>query len=174
MTVQLKRQPPGSVRYVRGLLRTQAGCWCLVFALCLVGVPENVSHGSAQGAAGFALAAVAVAGFAAMKFWLAAALGAGSARARRAAIGVESAMACFGFLGLLAIDPSGGLPADMLGLPLIAGAGLSLAAVVALLRPPARRYSGPQASDPSVPDNGSASEDPGSSCFRHSPAGAYG
>lgn len=150
MTVQLKRQPPGSVRYVQGLLWTQAGCWCLVSVLFLVGVGGSLAQGSWPSAAGVALAASAAAALATAKIWLAKGLGAGSAGARWTALGAEVVMTCFGVFGLLGIDPSGGLPADMLVLPLIAGAGLSLAAVVVLLLPPARRYCLSQASGPSA------------------------
>jgi hypothetical protein len=140
MTAQNERQAPRSVRYARGLLGLQAGCWVVASALCMLGVVENAAVGSALGAAGFALAGVIAAMFAVLKGRLARRLLAGTVQGRRVAIGVELSMTCFGVLGTLSLDLSGGIAVGLIGLPLVVGTGLSLAAALGLLRPPARRY----------------------------------
>jgi hypothetical protein len=143
MTAQNERDEPGSVLYARGLLRLQAGCWVFASGLCVLGVAENAAVGSLGGAAGFALAGAIAAMLAVLKVRLARRLLAGNAKVRKVAIGVEFAMTCFGALATLSLDPSGGITVGLIGLPLIVGTGLSLAAVIGLLCPPARRYLGP-------------------------------
>jgi hypothetical protein len=136
------------VRHARGLLGLQAGCWVVASTLCVLGVAENAAVGSALGAAGFALAGVIAAMFAVLKGRLARHLLAGTAQGRKVAIGVELSMTCFGALGTLSLDPSGGIAIGLIGLPFVVGTGLSLSAVLGLLRPPARRYFASPTSNP--------------------------
>jgi len=92
-------------------------------------------------------------GMATVKMRLADRLGRGrSRRARRAVIAVELAMTGFGVLWFS--TPYSGPGADLAGL---AGAGLSLAAALALMRRRAREYAGSDAVNPVVTDRGPAS-----------------
>jgi hypothetical protein len=152
MTVQNEREAPRSVRYARGLLGLQAGCWVLASGLCMLGVAENAAVGYSLGAAGFALAGVITAMFAVLKWRLAKRVLAGYAQSRKVAIGVELSMTCFGALGSLSLDLSGGIAVGLIGLPFMVGTGLSLAAVIGLLRPPARRYFAARTSNPASLD----------------------
>jgi len=79
-------------------------------------------------------------GFAITKIRLARRLGGGQERTRKAVIGVEIAMTCFGALITAGANPSGGFPAGFFALAGITGGGLSLAAAVGLMRRAARRY----------------------------------
>lgn len=136
-----REQTPRSVRYACSVLRLQAGCWVFASALCMLGIAENAAADSALGAAGFALAGVMAVMFAILKGRLGRRVLAGTARARKVAIGVELSMTCLGALGTLSLNLSGGITVGLIGLPVIVGTGLSLAALIGLLRPPARRYS---------------------------------
>jgi hypothetical protein len=135
-----ERPVPQSVRYAGGLLKVQAVIWGLTCALSVLGVAENAAAHLLAGSAWFALAAVLGGTFAMLKWRLARGLPTGAHRTRKTAIGVEIAMACFGGLGALSLDPSAGAIAGLIGLPFLAGTGLSLAAAIGLMRPPARQY----------------------------------
>lgn len=142
MTAHNERQAPRSVGYACGLLRVQAACWVVVSALCMLELAESATVGSALGTAISALAGVIAVMFAILKWQLARRLLACPGQRRKVAIGVEFAMTCFGALGTLSPNLSGGIVfLGPIGLAfIVGGTGLSLAAVIGLLRPPARRY----------------------------------
>lgn len=147
MTVPREQQPPRSVRFADGLLRVQAGCWGLLTAFFLIGLVNAAVEGSMADAAVLFAAGAVAAAFGILKGLLAGHLQPGAARTRRAVIGAELAMACFGagvllLTVVLAPSPAGFL----LFLPFSTGTGLSIAAAIGLLRPPARRYTASPAS----------------------------
>lgn len=98
-------------------------------------------------------------GMATVKTLLAVRLGRGrSRRARKAVIAVELAMTCFGVLWFFdGAYTATGLPADMFTLAGLAGAGLSLAAALVLMRRRARQYAASHAVRPEATDPGPAS-----------------
>jgi hypothetical protein len=162
------QQAPGSVAYASGVLRVQAGCWGIMSALCMLGVAENAAAGSAAGAAGFALAGLIAGTFAVLKVRLGRRLLAASARARKVAIGVEISMTSFGALGVLASStPDGAVGLVVFFLPFAVGTGLSLGAVIGLLRPPARQYFAVTASTPPPVGEPSAADGSDPASFWH-------
>jgi len=125
---------PPSVRYPQFLLFVQAGFWALGAALALIAWAASLAIGTPWQPGCLALAWLVIAGsLATAKIQLGLRLNHGpSQRTRRAVIATELVMTCFGVLWLLIP----GYAFTALGLP---GAGLSLAAVVCMNRPSARR-----------------------------------
>jgi hypothetical protein len=147
---------PRSVRYARALLKWQAAIWAIgtiggviVTVLTLAGRWPDMRPLVAVAVGGLVFAG----GIAAAKLRLANRLGRGrSQRARRAAIAAELAMTCFGVLWV--VSPYSGPGAVLAG---FAGAVLSLAAALGLMRRSARNHAASGAVSPEVTDQGSAS-----------------
>lgn len=146
-----ERAAPRSVMYPLVLLAVQALLWGAVAVFGIVALAVNARgiisghgappHGVGAVAVDVALLALA-AGMAAVSAFLLAGLQHRRAGARVAAIALECFMTCFGVY--FAWRSFGGFIAGG------AGAVLSCAAVVCLLGPPARRYTGPLVSRPEV------------------------
>jgi hypothetical protein len=135
------------VRYARGLLWLQGFIWAGLAGVSAIslaaGMTEVLARHRSWHTAAIVVLLVAIAlsgGFAVMKIRLARRAARGGRRTRKMVISVEIAMTCMGVLMTAGISPSGGLPADMVALAAMGGAGLSLAAVLALLRRRARDY----------------------------------
>ncbi len=136
---------PLAVRYAWGLLWLQGVIWAGLALLMVVGEVVAVmqilaDQNAIVGLAVELFAGGLAAGFAVGTIQLARAFASGSEGARKTAIGVEIAMTCLGALMTVSSNFSGGLVADVGALAAAAGGGLSLAAVVCLLRRGARRY----------------------------------
>jgi hypothetical protein len=136
---------PLPVRYARGLLWLQGVIWGGLALLMVVGEVVAVMQILADQNAIVGLAAEVFIGGVAASFavgtiLLARTLACGNEGARKTAIGVEIAMTCLGVITTASSNFSGGLVADVGALAATTGAGLSLAAVVCLLRRSARRY----------------------------------
>lgn len=138
---------PASVRYARGLLWLQGFIWGGLAGVSVISLAAGMTgvlgrHRSWPTAAVVVLlVAIALsAGFAVTKIRLARRVARGGRKTRKMVIRVEIGMTCMGVLMTAGISPSGGLPADMIALAAMGGAGLSLAAVLALLRRRARDY----------------------------------
>jgi hypothetical protein len=132
--------PPPSVRYARALLFLQGSIWALGALVGVMAAAEALS-GAWRGELWLLLALAggwsACAGsMAAAKTLLAVRLGRGrSRRARKTVVTVELAMTGLGVLWFVAgAYTATGLAADLATLAGLAGAGLSLAAAVGLLR----------------------------------------
>lgn len=126
------RKPP-SVSFPQALLFVQAGCWALGAVADVFNVLVTPVKPLAYGVLAIAWFVLAV-GLARAKFVLGVQLGhGGSERTRKIALGTELAMICLGSLWLA-------LPSYAFILFGFAGACLSLAAVLCLLRPTAREY----------------------------------
>ena len=130
---------PLPVRYAWGLLWLQGVIWgglaLLMVTTAVLAVMAILANKNAI--VGLAVAVVAgalTAGFAVGAITLARALARGSEAARKTAIGVEIAMTFLGAMSAAGWDFSGGLVPGIGGLAMATGAGLSLAAVVCLLR----------------------------------------
>ena len=125
---------PQSVSYARALLYLQASIWGL---LC-VGAIVNATSSSPWLDPALTIGAAGTCGaLAGAKAWLGHRISRGSDRTRQGAIVVEMLMACLGaLLTLLSGTPGGAI----LAVPCLVGGGLSLAAVIMLMQPPARQY----------------------------------
>jgi hypothetical protein len=148
---------PASVRYAQVVLFLQGSIWALGaiggVIVAVVGL-AGVLHGRLWVLLAVAIGWVAVTGgMATLKMLLTVRLGRGrSRRVRKAVIVVEVAMTCFGVLWFS--TPYSGPLADLAG---FAGACLSLAAALALMRRGARQYAESDAVNPEVTDRGPAS-----------------
>lgn len=165
---------PASVRYVRGLLWLQGSIWGMFAFFSVidlaVGIPQMMAHHDGAPLVALLVVIALTGGFALVKVRLAGRVARGGRRTRRTVIGVETAMTCLGALMTAAGSPSGGLPADMVILAGMGGAGLSLAAVIAFLRGSARQFfAAAAAADPGDPKPPAG---PGSAFLRHSRAAA--
>jgi hypothetical protein len=139
------RPMPLPVRYAWGLLWLQGVIWGGLALLMVVGDVVAVMQILADQNAIVGLVAELLIGglaasFAVGTILLARTLARGNEGARKTAIGVEIAMTCLGVMMTASSNFSGGLVADVGALAATTGAGLSLAAVVCLLRRSARRY----------------------------------
>ena len=138
---------PLSVRYACGLLQVQAGLWAVaglgmalwIISIAMNGSPIARTHSHAAWVIVAGLGLIVVCGLCAGSGILAAVLASGSARARVAAIVLESCMVPFGWVfanytatgqGFIDAGPPAGL----------VGGALSLAAAIALLSKHARRF----------------------------------
>lgn len=142
---------PAPVRYPQVLLFVQAGCWALGAVGGLALYAAVPAHGVPWQSHAFLFGwAVLAGGLAAAKITLGRRLDRSRSKGTwRAVIATELAMTCFGLLWLLI--PAYGF--IMLGL---SGAGLSLAAVLCMIRPRTRQYfTGP--GTPGSPDLGTPS-----------------
>jgi hypothetical protein len=150
---------PPSVRYPQVLLFVQAACWALGTVGGLLLSATSLAHGSAGvTAAAVTLGWSAIAGgLLAAKLRLGMLVGRNPARrTRRAVIFTELAMTGFGVLWLA-------IPAYGFNLLGFAGAVLSLAAVLCLMRPRARQYFTGQETVPGTPGRAAR---PGPARFR--------
>lgn len=137
---------PLPVRYAWGLLWLQGVIWgglalLMVIAAGFAVMAILANRNAIVGLAVEVFAGALTAGFAVGAITLARALARGSEAARKTAIGVEIAMTFLGAMWAAGSNFSGGLVADIGGLATATGAGLSLAAVVCLLRRSARQFS---------------------------------
>lgn len=130
------QREPLSVIYPRVLLLVQAGFWALGMASGLIFSIAALAHGTAElmGAPVWLGWSTIAGGLAIAKLMLALRLGRGRPqRTWRAVIATELGMTGFGLLWLA-------IPADGVMILGLSGAGLSLAAVLCMIRPSARRY----------------------------------
>lgn len=155
-TVPIRRAPP-SVRYAQAVLAVQGGIWALGALIGGLIIAESALADSPH--RNWTLLALAIcwsgfaAGMATVKIRLADRLGRGrSRRARTGVIAIELAMTGFGVLWVF--SPYSGPLAVLAG---FAGACLSLAAALALMRRPARQYAESAAIHPEPLDLGSTS-----------------
>ncbi len=137
---------PLPVRYAWGLLWLQGVIWgglalLMVIAAVFAVMAILANQNAIVGLAAEAFAGMLTVGFAVGAITLARALARGSEAARKTAIGVEIAMTFLGAGWAAGSNFAGGLVAGVGGLATATGAGLSLAAVVCLLRRSARQYS---------------------------------
>jgi len=125
---------PQSVSYARALLYLQASIWGL---LCVAAIVNATSSSPWSGPALTIGAAGTCGALAGAKTWLGHRISRGSDRTRHGVIVVETLMACLGaLLTLISVIPGGAI----LAMPSLVGGGLSLAAVIVLMQPPARQY----------------------------------
>lgn len=155
-TVPIRRAPP-SVRYAQAVLSVQGGIWALGGLIGGLIIAESALADSPH--RNWTLLALATcwsafaAGMATVKIRLADRLGRGRSRlARKGVIAVELAMTAFGVLWV--VSPYSGPLAVLAG---FAGACLSLAAALALMRRRARQYAASDAVHPELVDRGSTS-----------------
>lgn len=142
-------QLPVSVRYARGLLYLQGSIWAFLAVSSAATTVVTMGHvlaghktwGSFAAEVGWLPALIALTSAVAVtKFTLARRLSARREAIRKTVIAIEIAMTGLGALITAGVDPSGGMPAGVLGLAATVGGGLSLAAAVGLIRRRARQY----------------------------------
>ncbi len=156
------RPVPPSVRYAQVVLSLQGGIWAAGAIAGVIGAVEVLTgmHGRLWTLFVLAIGSSAFAGgMATVNTLLARRLvRSRSQRTRRAVITVELAMTCFGVLWFFGgAYTATGLPADMFTLAGLGGGGLSLAAVLALMRRRARQYAAAPAVSPEGTGRGPAS-----------------
>ena len=137
---------PRPVRYAWCLLCLQGVIWAGLALLMVIAAVVAVmailkNQNAIVGLAVEVFAGAVTVGFAVGTITLARALARGLEAARKTAIGVEIAMTLLGAIWAADSNFSAGLVANVGGLAAAAGASLSLAAVVWLLRRSARQYS---------------------------------
>jgi hypothetical protein len=165
------RPQPRSVKYAQVVLFVQGAIWgwaAMASAVVAVEGVTGIAHGMHRTLLVIAAGGSAIAGgMATVELLLAVRLGRGrSQQVRKAVIAIELAMTCFGVLSFS--TRYSGPVADLAG---FAGACLSLAAALALMRRRARQYAESGPSHPELTDPGSASGP--TSFWRHAaPAGA--
>jgi hypothetical protein len=172
-TSRTGRSMPLPVRYGWGLLWLQGVIWAGLALLMLIGEVVAVmqilrDQNEVVGLAVEVITGGLAASFAAGAIVVARSLARGSEGARKAAVGVEIAMTCLGAMMAASVNLSGGLVAGAGGLAAATGAGLSLAAVVCLLRRSARQYCGEPVNQGGAIDSGRdrPPAGPGSASYR--------
>jgi drug/metabolite transporter (DMT)-like permease len=153
---------PSSVRYAQLVLFLQGGIWALGSIAGVIGVAGAVVSDQHRDQWVLVAAAVGWSGFAGgmatVKMLLAVRLGRGrSGRVRKVVIAAELAMTCFGLLWFFGeAYTATGLPADMVALAGLVGAGLSLVAALVLMRRHARQHAASHAARLSITGRGPA------------------